>query len=289
VANRNRPIRYRFVRPLPIELISARWRKWRRLLLAFTSLAALLAIASVGLTLLGPGGDTRSQLEQVLGPGLAGLVVVAWAGNVALEFLLPKATALADYIREPEVEAGKGRISDVSDQVKTLIYQALRPKETFAVRLLFAAPLRIGAWILDLIPAAALTDRLKLFLDLYASSNSVLWKPEPERRFVVFVDDLERCRPPRRALEVCEVAAQILKQDYMVLILLADIETLAATVTAAYGAPEGSDYSSTGTGFGRRYFEKMVQFQLDLPPPSGESVRTLAQGLVSNAPSGKGA
>src|SRR6266511_2920595 len=50
--------------------------------------------------------------------------------------------------------------------------------------------------------------------------------PRDPRRFVIFVDDLERCRPPR-AVEVCEVASQLLGHPNVVTVLVADMATIA--------------------------------------------------------------
>ncbi len=44
------------------------------------------------------------------------------------------------------------------------------------------------------------------------------------RRFVIFVDDLERCRPPS-PLDVCETAGQLLAHPQVVTVLLADMST----------------------------------------------------------------
>ena len=88
------------------------------------------------------------------------------------------------------------------------------------------------------------------------------------------MDDLERCRPPR-AVEVCEVASQLLSHQNVVMVLVADMATIAASAEIKYAALErvranGRDGSGTGLSpgaFGRLYLQKIVQIQFNLPPP----------------------
>jgi VIT1/CCC1 family predicted Fe2+/Mn2+ transporter len=82
-------------------------------------------------------------------------------------------------------------------------------------------------------------------------------------RFVIIVDDLERCRPPR-AIEVCEVASQLLAHQGVVTLLLADMASVAASAEMKY--KDFADANGTRR-VGREYLEKMVQLQLTLPPP----------------------
>jgi KAP family P-loop domain len=93
------------------------------------------------------------------------------------------------------------------------------------------------------------------------------------RRLVIFVDDLERCRPPR-AVEVCEVATQLLDHPQVVTVLLADMRAIAAAAAIKYAALEGR-YEPTGDGdepagdsfmsYGLSYLEKLVQLQFQIP------------------------
>jgi hypothetical protein len=99
--------------------------------------------------------------------------------------------------------------------------------------------------------------------------------PDGER-FVVFVDDLERCRPPN-AVDVLEVVSQLLIHPQVVVVLVADMSGVAANVSVKYAtladkyrpddvvrveADEGSQ------AYGRRFIQKIVQLQFDLPPLS---------------------
>ncbi len=97
---------------------------------------------------------------------------------------------------------------------------------------------------------------------------------------VVFVDDLERCHPPK-GVEICEIVAQLLDHEHVVLIYLADMRRLAAMVDIKYDryarlhrsgrqTPKRSDGE-----WGRHYMQKMVQIQIDVPELPQKSARVL--------------
>jgi KAP family P-loop domain len=95
------------------------------------------------------------------------------------------------------------------------------------------------------------------------------------RRLVVFVDDLERCRPPR-ALEVCEAAGNLLAHPDVVTVLIADMRVVASSAELKYRQLESADEQGRTNGdYGRRYLQKIVQIQFDLPPATEERVRDM--------------
>jgi len=96
-------------------------------------------------------------------------------------------------------------------------------------------------------------------------------------RIVIVVDDLERCQAGR-AVEVFEVASQLLGHEGVVTLLLADMEALAEAARVAYG----DDSKSENPELGRRYLEKLVQLELDLPPPTAGNMSLLLQGDKPN-------
>ena len=87
------------------------------------------------------------------------------------------------------------------------------------------------------------------------------------RRLVIFVDDLERCTPPR-AVEVCEKAYQLFGHRDVAVVLIADISSLAASAKLKHGNEETPTY-------GQRYLQKIVQIQFDLPPVRPDVMRSL--------------
>lgn len=89
------------------------------------------------------------------------------------------------------------------------------------------------------------------------------------RRLVIFVDDLERCTPPR-AVEVCEKAHQLFGHRDVAVVLIADIASLAASAKVKHAAEDEPIY-------GQRYLQKIVQIQFDLPPVRPEVMRSLLE------------
>jgi hypothetical protein len=89
-------------------------------------------------------------------------------------------------------------------------------------------------------------------------------------RLIIFVDDLERCRPAR-AVQVFEVASQLLGHRGVVTVLLADMHSLATAARVAYAGENGI----VDPALGRRYLEKLVQLELDLPPPAAVDMERL--------------
>jgi KAP family P-loop domain len=89
------------------------------------------------------------------------------------------------------------------------------------------------------------------------------------RRLVIFVDDLERCTPPR-AVEVCEKAHQLFGHPDVAVVLIADVGLLAASAKIKHAAEDEPTY-------GQRYLQKIVQIQFDLPPIRPEVMRSLLE------------
>jgi hypothetical protein len=111
-----------------------------------------------------------------------------------------------------------------------------------------------------------------------------------KRRLVIFVDNLERCRPPR-AIEVCEVVSQLIGHPQVVTVLIGDMDTIALSAEIKYAALESLSPAITGTprqggasgitgrrpvgAYGREYLEKLIQIQLRLPPPLLSDLRKM--------------
>jgi len=92
-------------------------------------------------------------------------------------------------------------------------------------------------------------------------------------RIVIFVDDLERCRAAR-SVEVFEVASQLLAHQGVVTVLLADMRSLSDAAKVAYS----KETENKDPEMGRRYLEKLVQLELDLPPPAVSDMKLLLGG-----------
>jgi hypothetical protein len=93
-----------------------------------------------------------------------------------------------------------------------------------------------------------------------------------KRRLIIFVDNLERCRPPR-AVEVCEVVTQLIGHPSVVTVLIGDMDTIAMSAGIKYAALESAVPDAEPGDFGRAYLDKLIQIQLRLPPPQAENLR----------------
>jgi hypothetical protein len=116
-----------------------------------------------------------------------------------------------------------------------------------------------------------------------------IWAARERPRFVVVIDDLERCQPPK-AVDMCEVAAQLLDHPGVITILVGDLRVIAVSAELKY--KDAADRFSADAdfavgGWGRFYLQKVVQFELELPPITRERLRHLTRSVPTAAgPSG---
>ena len=111
------------------------------------------------------------------------------------------------------------------------------------------------------------------------------WRAPQRPRFVVVVDDLERCQPPK-AVDMCEVAAQLLDHSGVITVLVGDLRVIAASAELKYrdAANQFSNNADfAAEGWGRFYLQKVVQFELELPPIPEERLRQLARSAPATA------
>ena len=66
----------------------------------------------------------------------------------------------------------------------------------------------------------------------------------PERRVVIFIDDLERC-PADKALDICEVVSQLLSHPDVITVLVANLDLLAFAANAQYQPPADGQPGNT--------------------------------------------
>jgi hypothetical protein len=91
-------------------------------------------------------------------------------------------------------------------------------------------------------------------------------------RIVIIIDDLERCASDR-ALEVCQVASQLLGQPGVVTIVLADMAPIARSAGTRYATTQSGREVADPEEIGRRYLAKIVQLEIALPPPAPDDMR----------------
>jgi hypothetical protein len=109
-------------------------------------------------------------------------------------------------------------------------------------------------------------------------------------RFVVFVDDIERCKPPR-SVDVLDAVNQLMNHKNVIVVFLGDMSAVAASAQLKYKDIAEIFVPSAGialTGpdrgkeaFGRLYLQKIIQFQFDLPIPPTDKIRDYMKRLAA--------
>lgn len=102
---------------------------------------------------------------------------------------------------------------------------------------------------------------------------------------VVFIDDLDRCEPPRAA-EVIEAINLLLNPDNCVFIIAMDTRAVAASIEAKY--KELSEYLKDagdpgGLTLGQRFLEKIAQLTFRIPLASREVVESFINAQLEQA------
>src|SRR5258705_1241990 len=101
-------------------------------------------------------------------------------------------------------------------------------------------------------------------------------------KFVIFTDDLDRCRPPR-SVDILEVINQLLDQTGVVIVLMADMQFVAKSAEIKYRdiLPSKEDSASSEVSiFGWDYLQKVVQLQFDLPIYPISAMQDMIQELA---------
>ena len=253
--NRYRAWPRRLISPLPAAMLTPEQRWRRRIMIGFVSLiVAVLALApeSVRQSIKSPA-SVDATIRALVGQRWTSLALLMLAALAIWPKVFASAQAAARFVDDPKSEAATGSMWQVREQLGQLIRKAIRN------------PGRFGKWLRKTWPSLA---------------KRVPRYRQERRRVVLIIDDLERCRPPR-AIDVCEVASQLLGHDDVVTIIVGDMATLAASAEIRYAALETSIQPKGA--YGRLYLEKLVQIQFDLPPPSPENLRSILAGPADAA------
>jgi hypothetical protein len=253
-ADRYRPMWRRVISPLPSAMLSPEERWRRRLGIAMLSIIVAVAIALL------PG--TGQALRQVFAPK------AAVADRLQELFGSAAGAAILGFV----VFAASRKFYGIAQAAARFVDD---PRSEAAKGAMQDVSIQLG----QLVQQATRVPRQWLVL------------PRPARRLVIFVDDLERCRPPR-AVEVCEVASQLLGHPNVVTVLIADMATIATSAEIKYAELEHVRANASGGSadrlppgaYGRLYLQKIVQIQFNLPPSPAESMPGLltetARGTV---------
>lgn len=117
------------------------------------------------------------------------------------------------------------------------------------------------------------------------------------RRLIVFVDDIERCKPPR-SVDVLDAVNQLLDVNGVIVVLLGDMAAVAAAAQLKYKDLAEIYVPSADLAplsierrkevFGRLYIQKIVQYQFDLPALPKEKLQAYVTDLLGTAVGARG-
>jgi hypothetical protein len=112
------------------------------------------------------------------------------------------------------------------------------------------------------------------------------------RRAFIFVDDVDRCEPPRVADLMRAINLLIPSARQVVFVLGIDRAVVAASIAAAYGQLQpyladthleveaGASAGPVGLAFGRGFVEKFIQIPFAVPAPAREDMEKYIQHLA---------
>jgi len=108
-------------------------------------------------------------------------------------------------------------------------------------------------------------------------------------KFVIFIDDLDRCHPPR-AIDILEVANQLLDHPGAVVMLMADMQVITRCAEIKYRSliqndgKTAAEASLNSRTYGWDYLQKIVQIQFDLPTYPESVIRRMISTLAKEVP-----
>jgi hypothetical protein len=109
-------------------------------------------------------------------------------------------------------------------------------------------------------------------------------------KFVIFVDDLDRCRPPR-SVDVLEAINQLLDHIGVVSVLMSDMQVVAKCAEIKYKDLATPDSSATTirpspmfSSYGWDFLQKIIQLQFDLPIYPVRMIRQMIEALAREVP-----
>jgi KAP-like P-loop domain-containing protein len=105
-------------------------------------------------------------------------------------------------------------------------------------------------------------------------------------KFIIFIDDLDRCLPPR-SVEVLEAINQLLDHNQVVVVLMTDMQVVARCAEVKYKdltASETLDGNESSVlrfaTYGWNYLQKIIQLHFDLPVYSERMIRQMVEALA---------
>ena len=108
-----------------------------------------------------------------------------------------------------------------------------------------------------------------------------------KREMVVFIDDLDRCSPPK-PVEIIEAINVLLDAEHCVFVVGIDAAMVSCSIEAKYkdlGEHLATINDPTNLPLGRRFLEKIFQITFRIPAAPEEALAYLAEATLTGAPS----
>ncbi len=105
-----------------------------------------------------------------------------------------------------------------------------------------------------------------------------------KRPLVVFIDDLDRCAPPKPA-EIAEAVNILLDAEHCVFVIGMDAQAVACSIESRY-KDLAAHYAHESDGFtlGQRFLEKIVQISFHIPQPTGDQIGSFIVKMLKVSP-----
>lgn len=279
-ADKHRSLFHRIFHPLPMALLEPRSRNWRRVI-ALSLILAPTLWACFWLASHLQGLDKAKKDED---DSRITLTVTKDASG--------KEISRTESSKKPDsvTPAPKGRVDSILDTLQSRIvvlaafFTAVAGLLGLLTKTFASTPL--GGFVESPDKAAEIGAMASAEKQLRKLISQATWRGN---RFVIFVDDIERCKPPR-SIDVLDAISQLLSQKGMVVVLLGDMSAAAASAQLKYKDIAKIFIPSAGialTGpdrgkeaFGRLYLQKIIQFQFDLPIPPTDKIRQYMKQLT---------
>ena len=290
-ADTHRPRRYQLVEPLPAALLAPSARRWRRA--SYGGVAIVLTLLSswwVGEHL--QHVEERKRYEARLRETYQETQTTTTDASATITSFSNARTAT----RTQDKPAPAGAPPPVHAEDGALVWLQER---TVVLGTFFTA----GAGLIGLLVKVLSSTSLLGFVqapDKAAEAGTIhaarkqIWRlidqaTSEGNRFIVFVDDIERCKPPR-AVDVLDAINQLLDHPKVIVVLLGDMAAVAAAAQLKYKDlaeiyVPSADLVPLGLErrkevFGLLYIQKIVQFQFDLPPLPRRKIQSYVDKLL---------
>ena len=170
-----------------------------------------------------------------------------------------------------------GRVAEVRDDLGRRIADATRPIPDPQVPSTVLLLDRLRTW--------ALRSRSGVLRNLVRRPLAAVLGVRHARRVVLFVDDLDRCNSAR-SVEACEALSQLLDHPGLVTVVMVDLEALATHAEVQFTAlAERIHPDRKGAGWGRRFLDKVFQFEFTIPAHRSAALSVLLRSsLDARAP-----